>query len=78
MRRALLVSLRMAIVTIVLTAIYDIGIMLTWLPDPFPQWFFVAESLLLALFIAFWTLQTAHFWRAGVPDDAAGAEETVA
>ncbi len=66
------------IVTIVLTAIYDIGIMLTWLPDPFPQWFFVAESLLLALFIAFWTLQTAHFWRAGVPDDAAGAEETVA
>jgi hypothetical protein len=63
------------IITIVLTAIYDIGILLTWLPNPFPQWFFVAESVLLALFIAFWVLQTMHFWRDGVPDDAAGASE---
>jgi len=66
------------IVTIVLTAIYDIGILLTWLPDPFPQWFFVAESVLLALFIAFWILQTMHFWHVGVPDDAEGTTETVA
>jgi hypothetical protein len=54
--------------TIVLTAIYDIGILAGWLPNPYPQWFFVAESLLLGLFIAFWVLQTAHFWRDGVPD----------
>ena len=66
------------IATIVLTAIYDIGILLTWLPDPFPQWFFVAESLLLALFIAFWILQTAHFWRDGVPDAAVGATDSPA
>ena len=66
------------ICTIVLTAVYDIGILLTWLPDPFPQWFFVAESVLLALFIAFWILQTMHFWHNGVPDDAAGTSETVA
>jgi len=63
------------IVTIVLTAVYDIGILLTWFPDPFPQWFFVAESVLLALFIAFWILQTAHFWHDGVPEEAAGASE---
>ncbi len=63
------------IVTIVLTAIYDIAILLRWLPDPYPQWFFVAESLLLALFIAFWALQTAHFWHDGVPDGAAGATD---
>ena len=66
------------IVTIVLTAVYDIGILLTWFPDPFPQWFFVAESVLLALFIAFWILQTMHFWHDGVPDDAAGTSDTVA
>ena len=66
------------IATIVLTAVYDIGILLGWLPDPFPQWFFVAESVLLALFIAFWVLQTMHFWRDGVPDDAAGASEVAA
>jgi hypothetical protein len=63
------------IVTIVLTAIYDIAILLGWLPNPYPQWFFVAESLLLVLFIAFWILQTAHFWHNGVPDAAAGATE---
>jgi hypothetical protein len=63
------------IVTIVLTAIYDIAILLRWLPNPYPQWFFVAESLLLALFIAFWVLQTAHFWHDGVPDGAAGATD---
>ena len=63
------------IVTIVLTAVYDIGILLTWFPDPFPQWFFVAESVLLALLIAFWILQTAHFWHDGVPEEAAGASE---
>ncbi|MGV8848891.1 MAG: hypothetical protein ACOH16_05025 [Propionibacteriaceae bacterium] len=63
------------IATIVLTAIYDIAILLG-APNPWPQWFFVAESLLLALFIAFWVLQTAHFWRDGVPDDAAGATDT--
>ena len=63
------------IVTIVLTAVYDIGILLTWFPDPFPQRFFVAESVLLALFIAFWILQTAHFWHDGVPEEAAGASE---
>ncbi len=63
------------IVTIVLTAVYDIGILLSWFPDPFPQWFFVAESALLALFIAFWILQTMHFWHDGVPDDAAGASD---
>ena len=66
------------IVTIVLTAVYDIGILLTWFPNPFPQWFFVAESVLLALFIAFWVLQTMHFWHDGVPDDAAGTSDTVA
>jgi len=66
------------IATIVLTAIYDIAILLGWLPNPYPQWFFVAESLLLALFIAFWMLQTAHFWQDGVPDGAAGATETPA
>ncbi len=60
------------IVTIVITAIYDIAI-LVGAPNPWPQWFFVAESLLLALFIAFWVLQTAHFWHDGVPDEAAGA-----
>lgn len=64
------------IVTIVLTAIYDIAILLRWLPDPYPQWFFVAESVLLVLFIAFWILQTAHFWHAGVPDADEGAAET--
>jgi hypothetical protein len=63
------------IATIVLTAIYDIGILARWLPNPYPQWFFVAESILLALFIAFWVLQTAHFWRDGVPDEAAGAAD---
>jgi hypothetical protein len=63
------------IATIVLTAIYDIAIRLGWAPNPYPQWFFVAESLLLALFIAFWVLQTAHFWRDGVPDEAAGATD---
>lgn len=63
------------IATIVLTAIYDIGILAGWLPNPYPQWFFLAESLLLALFIAFWVLQTAHFWRDGVPDEAAGATD---
>jgi hypothetical protein len=65
------------IVTIVLTAIYDIGILLGW-PDPYPQWFFVAETVLLLLFIAFWILQTMHFWHDGVPDDAAGATEEAA
>jgi hypothetical protein len=60
------------IATIVLTAIYDIGILARWLPNPYPQWFFVAES---TLFIAFWVLQTAHFWRDGVPDEAAGAAD---
>ncbi len=63
------------IATIVLTAIYDIGILAGWLPNPYPQWFFLAESILLALFIAFWVLQTAHFWRDGVPDEAAGAQD---
>ena len=62
------------IATIVLTAVYDIGILVGWLPDPFPQWFFVAESVLLALFIAFWILQTFHFWRDGVPDGVEGTE----
>lgn len=66
------------IATIVLTAVYDIGILLTWLPDPFPQWFFIAESALLALFIAFWILQTAHFWHDGVPDAAAGTSDAAA
>ncbi len=55
-------------VTIVLTAAYDVAILLRWLPDPYPQWFFVAEALLLVLFVAFWLLQTAHYWHAGVPD----------
>lgn len=63
------------IATILLTALYDIGILLTWLPNPFPQWFFVAESVLLALFVAFWILQTMHFWHDGVPDDAAGTSQ---
>lgn len=54
--------------TIVLTGAYDIAILARWLPNPWPQWFFLAESLLLALFIAFWVLQTLHFWRDGVPD----------
>jgi len=66
------------IATIVLTAIYDIAILLGWLPNPYPQWFFVAETLLLVLFIAFWMLQTGHFWQDGVPDGAAGATETPA
>ena len=66
------------IATIVLTAIYDIAILLGRLPNPYPQWFFVAESLLLVLFIAFWTLQTAHFWHDGVPDAAAGTTDTPA
>ena len=65
------------IATIVLTAIYDIGIRVGWLPNPYPQWFFVAESLLLALFIAFWVLQTAHFWRDGVPDSGPAAQPVV-
>ena len=66
------------IATIVLTGIYDIVILLGWLPNPYPQWFFVSETLLLVLFIAFWMLQTAHFWHDGVPDGAAGATETPA
>lgn len=66
------------IVTIVLTAVYDIAILLGWLPNPYPEWFFVAESLLLTLFIAFWILQTAHFWHDGVPDAVEGTVETAA
>jgi len=66
------------IATIVLTAIYDIAILLGWLPNPYPQWFFVAEAALLVLFIAFWILQTAHFWHDGVPDAAAGTTDTPA
>lgn len=64
--------------TIVLTAIYDIAILIGWLANPYPQWFFVAEAVLLMLFIAFWILQTAHFWHDGVPDAAAGTTDTTA
>jgi hypothetical protein len=63
-------------VTILLTAAYDILILVRWLPDTYPQWFFLAEAVLLLLFVAFWILQTAHFWRDGVPDtdDSNGQE----
>jgi hypothetical protein len=64
------------IATILVTAIYDIAILLG-APNPWPQWFFLAESLLLALFIAFWVLQTAHFWREGVPDSGPAPEPVV-
>ena len=65
-------------VSIVVTAVYDIAILLRWLPDAYPQWFFVAESLLLVLFVAFWILQTMHFWRDGVPDGLDGDPEPAA
>ncbi|HET7725637.1 MAG TPA: hypothetical protein VFK68_13445 [Propionibacteriaceae bacterium] len=62
-------------VTIVLTAAYTIAILVRWLPDSYPQWFFVAESVLLVLFVAFWALQTMHFWHEGVPDGLDGDPE---
>lgn len=37
--------------------------------DPFPHWVFVVEAALLALFAAFWVLQTAQFWHEGLPDE---------
>jgi len=35
--------------------------------DPFPHWVFAVEAALLALFTAFWILQTAQFWHDGIP-----------
>ncbi len=34
---------------------------------PVPHWLFWVESILLALFAAFWALQTIEYWRDGVP-----------
>ncbi len=36
---------------------------------PIPHWLFWVESILLALFAAFWALQTIEYWRDGVPLD---------
>lgn len=36
---------------------------------PVPFWLLWAESILLALFAAFWVLQTVEYWRDGVPLD---------
>lgn len=36
---------------------------------PIPFWLLWAESILLALFAAFWILQTVEYWRDGVPLD---------
>lgn len=36
---------------------------------PVPFWLFWVETLLLALFAAFWVLQTVEYWREGVPLD---------
>ena len=36
---------------------------------PVPHWLFWVESILLALFAAFWALQTIEYWRDGVPLD---------
>ena len=39
---------------------------------PFPSWLFWVEVVLLALFTAFWALQTSENWHEGLPEDAAG------
>ena len=36
---------------------------------PIPLWLLWVESVLLALFAAFWALQTIEYWRDGVPLD---------
>ncbi len=36
--------------------------------EPFPHWVFVVEALLLALFTAFWVLQTLQYAEDGAPD----------
>jgi hypothetical protein len=36
---------------------------------PIPHWLFWVEAILLALFAAFWALQTIEYWRDGVPLD---------
>lgn len=39
---------------------------------PIPHWLFWVEAVLLALFTAFWVLQTIEYWRDGVPLDTVG------
>ena len=40
--------------------------------SPFPAWLFWVEVGLLALFAAFWVLQTAEHWHEGLPEGADG------
>jgi hypothetical protein len=36
---------------------------------PIAHWLFYVETVLLALFVAFWLLQTAEYWEHGIPDE---------
>jgi hypothetical protein len=38
-----------------------------FLPDLFPQTLFVVETLMMLVFMLFWTLQTIQFWDIGLP-----------
>jgi hypothetical protein len=37
----------------------------------FDSWLFYVETVLLALFVTFWLLQTAEYWEEGIPDQVA-------
>lgn len=40
---------------------------------PIPHWLFYVETVLLGLFVAFWLLQTAEYWKDGIPDEVTPA-----
>ncbi|MDQ4053926.1 MAG: hypothetical protein M3237_14655 [Actinomycetota bacterium] len=40
---------------------------------PVDHWLFYVETVLLALFVTFWLLQTAEYWEEGIPEEVAAA-----
>ncbi|WP_369370789.1 hypothetical protein AB1046_18660 [Promicromonospora sp. Populi] len=46
-----------------------------YFPEFFPQTVFVAESLMMLIFVLFWTLQTIQFWDIGLPARARSGQD---
>jgi len=41
---------------------------------PIDHWLFYVETVLLALFVTFWLLQTAEYWEEGIPEEVAATQ----